>query len=151
MKNISISPILGILIVLIIAGGTFFGGMQYQKSQSPSGSGQSTQGNRNGQFQGRGTGNRNGLRPVTGEIISSDDKSLTVKLADGSTKIVILSQTTNINKADKATVADLKTGQRVAVFGMQNPDGSVTAQNIQLNPIMRNFQGTQTGSTQQNQ
>ena len=77
------------------------------------------------------------MRPVSGEILSVDANSLTVKLPDGSSKIVTFSDTTQINKADKATAADLKTGVTVAVFGTTNSDGSVTAQNIQLNPQIR--------------
>jgi len=84
--------------------------------------------------QGGTGGNRTGFRPVYGEIVSSDDKSITVKLQDGSSKIVLFSDATQINKAEKAGKNDLQTGQQVAVFGTQNSDGSITAQNIQLNP-----------------
>ena len=60
-------------------------------------------------------------------------------MQDGSSRIVILSASTDINKATKATKEDLKTGERVAVFGTQNADGSVTAQSVQLNPQLRGF------------
>ncbi|MBI5619800.1 hypothetical protein HY950_02465 [Candidatus Gottesmanbacteria bacterium] len=39
-----------------------------------------------------------------------------------------------LNKAAPATSDDLKVGERVVTFGADNPDGSVTATNIQLNP-----------------
>ena len=48
-----------------------------------------------------------------------------------------IKQTGSINKAAAATKADLTVGQRVAVFGTTNTDGSVTAANVQLNPMMR--------------
>jgi ribosomal protein S1 len=74
---------------------------------------------------------------VNGEIIGVDEKSITVKMQDGSSRIVILSEKTEINKAASGTKDDLKVGERVAVFGQENSDGSVTAQNIQLNPMFR--------------
>jgi hypothetical protein len=104
---------------------------------------QSKQSNSFRQFAGQGGRNlgtnRNGFRPVNGDIISSDTNSITVKLADGSSKIVILNDKTAINKASTATAADLKVGEKVVVFGQDNSDGSVTAQNIQLNPIARDL------------
>lgn len=136
MKNNNL--IITILIVIIVAGGSFFAGMKYQQSKQPQFNRQANGGQgimRNGQ------GNRQGFRPVSGDIISSDNKSITVKLADGSTKIVLINDQTIINKADTATIGDLTTGQKVAVFGTDNADGSVTAQNIQLNPIMRGLGG----------
>ncbi|MBI3341651.1 hypothetical protein HY024_00850 [Candidatus Curtissbacteria bacterium] len=73
---------------------------------------------------------------VVGEILTIDDRGMTIKLQDGSTKIVLVSDKTSINKAAQATKDDLKTGERVSAFGMQNPDGSVSATNVQLNPQM---------------
>ena len=92
-----------------------------------------------GQIGGRqGAGaNRLGFRPVNGEIIAADEKSITVKLQDGSSKIVIVSETTQINKAEQATKQDLRVGEKVAVFGQENSDGSLTTQNIQINPLLR--------------
>jgi len=42
-----------------------------------------------------------------------------------------------VNKAEKARKTDLKKGDQAAIFGSENSDGSVTAQNIQLNPQFR--------------
>jgi len=41
---------------------------------------------------------------------------------------------TQINKASEAAKEDLVVGETVAVFGQENQDGTVTAENIQLNP-----------------
>jgi len=127
MKNHWIATI--ILVVAVGAAG-FFVGMQYQKMQR--GNFASRFGGANGTFQ--RLGGANGMRPVFGQIISADATSITVKMNDGSTKIVIVSSRTSINKAATGTKDDLKTGETVAVFGTTNSDGSVTAQNIQLNP-----------------
>jgi hypothetical protein len=142
MKNNSIIMVIGALV--IGAAGGFFGGMQYQKSQSPTamfagGNGGFRSGGQGGGQRGQaGQGfNRTGFRPVLGEIISSDDKSITVKLADGSTKIAFYSATTDINKSEKADKSGLVIGEKVSVFGTENTDGTVTATNISLNPVMR--------------
>lgn len=129
MKN---NLVMGVIAALVLGGVVgFFGGMQFQKSQRPN--------ILNGQFQrgnpqGITTGNNNsmGQRPTFGEIISKDDKSITVKEQDGSTKIIILSEKTSINKQALGTFEDLKIGEKVSAFGTSNPDGSVTALSIQL-------------------
>jgi len=131
MKNIYI---VAAIIVVIVGAGAFFAGMKYQQSKQPAFLREFA--GRQGQGTGTG-GNRVGFRPVNGEIISSDDKSITVKLQDDSSKIVLLSDNTEINKAAEATKEDLKVGEKVAVFGQENSDGTVTAQNIQLNPQFR--------------
>jgi len=130
-KNI----IIAILIVVVMSGAGFFAGMKYQQSKRVSFTG-GGQFNRNGMI-GNSVPRGNGFRPVNGEITAVDDKSITVKLTDGSSKIVVLSDKTEYNKAAEATKADAKVGDKVAIFGKDNPDGSVTAQNIQLNPIIR--------------
>ena len=138
MKNNSM--VITVLVAIIVAAVGFFAGMRYQQSKVPGMMGGQQQFGRgtgefgqNQRFGGRG----NSMRPVTGEILSVDANSVTVKLQDGSSKIVNVSDTTQINKADKATVADLKAGETIAAFGTTNSDGSVTAQNIQLNPQTR--------------
>lgn len=135
MKNKNIFLVLGLSI--LIGTGAFYGGMKYQERQGGSNFINGARGGmmgRNGVSQ---NGVRGGFRPVSGEIISADEKTITVKLQDGSSKIVLFSDKTAINKADVAVKTDLKAGIKVAVFGTANSDGSVTAQNIQLNPMMR--------------
>ena len=134
MKTTTTLIIVILTLMLGFAGGYFFRNYRLSKLRS----------NFTGQFQRAANGNQNqglrfGGRPVVGEIISQDDKSITVKLTDGSTKIVILSDSTIYSKTDATTKDDLKVGTQVGVFGTDNSDGSVTAQNVQLNPQFRNF------------
>ena len=69
---------------------------------------------------------------IRGEIINKDEKSITVKMPDNSSKIILLSENTKINKATEGSVDDLETGKQVVVFGQENPDKSISATNIQL-------------------
>lgn len=128
MKNNNL--ILIVIGVVVVAGVAFFGGMKYQQRQVQSG--RSGLFGANGQFQ-RGTG-RQGFRPVDGQIISVDANGITVKLTDGTSRIVILSGSTSINKSQTAIKDDLKVGETVVVFGTDNSDGSVTAQSVSINP-----------------
>lgn len=73
-----------------------------------------------------------GMAPVNGEIISQDDTSITIKMPDGSSKIVILSDQTKVNKSSEGAKTDLKTGEKVTAFGTQNQDGSITAQSVSI-------------------
>lgn len=139
MKN---STIITIILLIVVAGASFYGGTLYQQSKSRSGFGQFTQGGA-----GNGMGQRNGTRgnfagggATTGEIVAVDANSITVKLQDGSSKIVNLSDSTTYSKTDPGSKTDLKTGVKIAAFGTANSDGSITAQNIQLNPSVRIIQ-----------
>lgn len=127
--------ILGVILLLVIGGISF--GIGYKVAQAKS--------SITRQFISRnGTpsaGMRVGNRQTIGEIISLDDKTMTVKMADGSSKIVLLSSTMTINQLADAKVSDLKVGSKVAVFGTNNSDGSQTATSIELNPRMPNLTG----------
>lgn len=133
---------------ILIGGAGFFGGTLYQKSVTP----KAVLGGRTGaNATGRGFGGANGaggvngvggqraggmgFRPVAGQIISKDDKSITVKMQDGSSRIVLFSATTQISKAQTVDATTLAVGDTVRVIGTVNTDGSVTAQDIQLNPV----------------
>jgi hypothetical protein len=89
---------------------------------------------RGGQFfaQNQGQRQRAGQNFVSGQVISKDEKSLTVKLPDGSTKIVFLSQSTQILKSTEGSIDDVQVGKEILVAGNQNTDGSLTARTIQV-------------------
>ena len=146
MKNAKFITVT-IVLLFLVGGGSFFAGIKYQQGQRSSALRQF--GGQPGLRAGNGSG-RMGFRPVSGEIISADENSITVKLTDDSSKIILLSDKTSINKATDGLKSDLKVGEKVAVFGTENPDGSLSAQSIQLNPVLRETSGNPhpTGATQ---
>ena len=129
------NKILLVIVIIVVAAVAFYGGTVYQKSQVLSFGGQSNLARRFGQVQGQ---NNQNFRPVRGEVLDKDNNSLTVKLADGSTKLVILSTGTTYHKSSAASASDVKSGEQIQVFGTQNSNGSVTAQNVQLNSLQKN-------------
>jgi hypothetical protein len=136
-----------IIVIVVVAGGSFFGGMKYGESKTPSfgNFGNLTAAQRQ-QFagdggQGRMAGNRAGGMEAgggitNGEIASKDATSITLKLRDGGSKIVLYSPSTQIMKSTTGAVDDVVVGQNVVITGSTNPDGSITAQNIQLRPAV---------------
>ena len=124
------------VVVVLVGIGGFFGGMKFQESKSRA----TINGARNAGGANRFGGGQNGQirndtnRPVAGEILSIDDSSFTVKLQDGSSKIVLLSEKTTYNKSSDGAKTDLKSGIRVVASGTTNPDGSVTANTVAINP-----------------
>lgn len=142
-----------IAIVVVVGAGAFYGGMRYGEGRPPSAAAamktlssltpeQAAQAFQQGGggfpgagFAGAGGGRRNGAAGgglVNGEVVSKDAQSVTVKLADGSTKIVFYSASTTVSKSATGTAADLTAGTGVLVTGTTNSDGSVTATRIQL-------------------
>jgi hypothetical protein len=141
--------------IIVISGGAFFGGIKYAESKSVS---KQIQRNNFQNFRNMSpeerqqmaqnsgsnpgampnnranTSQRNGGGSTTGEIISIDDKSLTVKLQDGGSKIIFISNSTEITKTATGTISDLEIGNNVMTNGTTNSDGSITAQTIQLKP-----------------
>jgi hypothetical protein len=141
MKNKNL--IIAVLLLILVGGGSFFGGMKYQQNKRSSAANQFF-GGRNGQQMGAvNNRNGNGFRPVAGQILSMDNQSVTLKLADGSSKIVILSGNTVYNKTQTGSLTDLKVGDSISVFGSVNTDGSVTAQDIQIGTL---FGGMRVGN-----
>jgi len=124
-----------IVIVIVAAGAAFYGGMLYGKSTA---SGNFRQFAANGQFGGNiNVRNRQPDQGVTnGQIIAKDDKSITVSLRTGGSKIVFFSDTTSVGKFVTGTAADLANGQTVMVTGTTNSDGSISASSIQIRPEM---------------
>ena len=128
--------IIALIIGILVVGGTFFyGGMKYAQSQISSMRGQFAAGNFAGGQRGVRTGSSGGGSAV-GEIISKDDKSITLKLQASGSKIVFLSDKTPITKNVSGSYQDLVVNAQVAVTGTANPDGSISATLIQIRPAM---------------
>jgi hypothetical protein len=139
-----------LLAVIVVGVGAFYGGMKYTENKSLQSrfSQADFQNLRNlsleekqqrlQQFGISGTGFNGGQRGVggfvNGEIILKDDKSITIKLRDGGSKIVFYSDATKIEKFLNGVIADLETGKLAIVSGKVNSDGSIIAETIQLHP-----------------
>jgi len=142
--------LIGFIIATIVVGaGSFYGGMLYGKSKSGVQNLTAAQrqafaaaggAQRNSAGLARGSNRAAGGLPaqaggfVNGDIISKDDKSVTIKSADGGSKIVFLSDTTQIMKSVDGSTVDLEAGKNVMINGSTNSDGSLTAESIQLRP-----------------
>ena len=139
MKNI----ISILATALIVGGAAFYGGLQYNNSQALSANFPNS-GNPPQSIQRQGGNTAFGRRIngaqagnlINGQIISIDDKSLTVKLRDGGSKIVFFSASAQITKTTDGTSKDLVAGKEIMVNGTVNADGSITAQNIQIRPSL---------------
>ncbi|KKP79965.1 MAG: hypothetical protein A2271_01175 [Candidatus Moranbacteria bacterium RIFOXYA12_FULL_35_19] len=136
--NKKIIPV-AIIATVLVSIGSFYGGTIYQKKKmapqnfsrggnnSDFQKGQKPDGQRMGQ-------NNSGGAFENGEIISKDDKSITIKTRDGGSKIVYFSDSTTIGKTIDGSISDLSVGNQVMVNGKNDSSGVITAQNIQIRP-----------------
>ncbi|PWB38678.1 MAG: hypothetical protein C3F02_03125 [Parcubacteria group bacterium] len=125
-----------LILLVLVGGGAFYGGFTYAKTKNTSASGAANfrnlaagQGQRTGRANGFGSGGF-----INGNIIAKDDKSITVKLQDGGSKIVFFSGTMQVMKSVAGTKDDLQNGQMVMVTGKTNTDGTINADNVQIRP-----------------
>jgi len=139
---------INLAILIVIAGGMFYGGMLYGKKvaikaapQSEPGFGRGM-GNRSGGANGGVAGGQRGPAGSgfsAGQIISKDDTSITIKTREGGSKIVYYSGSTTIGKTTSGLTSDLNIGADVIVNGSSSADGSIAAENIQIRPAQPNL------------
>ncbi len=129
------------VVVLVAIGLGFYGGVQYGKNSVSAMRG-------GGAYQRAGSFNGNRLQLggsqggfSSGQIISKDAGTITIKLNSGSTALVLLSASTSVNKFASGTLDDLAVGNQVMITGDKNSDGSLNAKSIQIQPEMAKPQG----------
>ena len=128
---------MGIIGALIIST-SFYGGIKYNQGQNTASVADVNSGSiQRGGMRGGGRGMRGGGGFLSGEVLSVDDKSITLKLKDGGSKIIFVSDSTTITKSDAGTLNDMSVGKQVSVMGTTNPDGSVTGESIQIRPTLK--------------
>ncbi len=137
--------ILSVVAAVVIAGGSaFYGGVKYGQNKER-GQLRNARGFTNlspeerqmrfAQFNiGGAREARAGNEFVAGEILSRDEQSITLKLRDNGSKIVIIAPSTIITKNAAGSVDDLAPGSNVVISGQTNQDGSISAESIQLRP-----------------
>lgn len=83
-----------VVAFIVVAGGSFYGGTKYAQSQTPQKTGAAGTAFRNGRTMATGTagiGRTNGgaaANFANGDIIAKDDKSITVKLQTGRSRLL---------------------------------------------------------------
>ncbi|MDE2079471.1 MAG: hypothetical protein KGI73_03730 [Patescibacteria group bacterium] len=140
-----------VVIALIVAGVSFYAGMAYGQNAAAAARSAAFA---NGQFPGGGAAGTRTFRmggaggATAGTIIAKDANSITVKLSDGSTKIALVGPSTTVMKTVAGATSDLSVGTTVIVAGSANPDGSMTATNVQIRPTNPTTTGTGTPAGQ---
>jgi hypothetical protein len=139
--------VLGVLLVAVIAGGSFYGGMVYGKNQAqaefpvPGGAQEMPFGR--GQFGTPPAGQAGTARrqftdtqggSLFGEIQSIGDGEMTIVDQNGEQVSVHVTDTTLIQKQAEVTLADLEEGETVMISGSRGDDGSITARTLQVSP-----------------
>jgi hypothetical protein len=125
-NNKKIGLVAGGIIILFV---TFYAGVTYGKSKIPARGAAGIQA-----FQNNGgiRSGRNGGGFIAGEVISKDDKSITIQLVGGGSKIIFLDANTKISKMVVSSSTDIAIGTQVSITGTVNADGSENAQAVQI-------------------
>ncbi len=155
--NRAVQIILGIVVIVVVAGGSFYGGMVYGKSQVPTFPNAALRGQGGaGAFVpgGQGTGGQSGATGrqgaqggfVIGQIEELGNGVLTITDANGKQTRVAVTDTTLIEKNASVTLADLTKGETVMVSGTTGTDGTITARSVQVSPAGRFVGGGQPGA-----
>ena len=124
----------GILLLIAVGAAGFYAGTKYPRADVVS----------SGTTRGAGAinrGARGGSGFTSGEILSVDQGTLTLKLRDGGSKIVIFTDSTQVLKSVSGLKNDHAVGEQVTATGNSNPDGSITAQSVQIRPASSNPSG----------
>lgn len=133
-----------VVALVIVAGGSFYGGMQYQSGKDVAATATaaaSAAGSTRRAFTGTGAGRTAGAGATIGTVLSVDNQGLTIQSRDGSSKVVFITPSTAVQKMVDGSMSDVAAQSNVTIMGATNSDGSITATAIQLRDAGVGFPG----------
>jgi hypothetical protein len=148
-------PVAALIAAVVLAGLSFYGGIQYQKDRHPTTTTTATSSNipgtllpRSGSFGGgRGSGRLSGQRPTFGSVTAISAASITVDSNSGtSMTFAITSSTVITDNGQTTTTSDITTSDTVAVIASSTD--TTQAARILVNPGFGG--GSSSTSTQSN-
>lgn len=136
--------IAALLVVLAVGAGSFWAGMSYGQSRANQARPRLLReqfGGQGGQFPGpfrtpqpgQGGAERLTAGGILGTIEAVEGDALVITTQEGTIRVQI-TDTTLVEKYTTVAIGDLESGERVAVSGTRNEDGSYTARSIQVLP-----------------
>lgn len=144
----TVKILIAIVVLLAVAGGSFYGGTLYGKNQVQTTFAAARQ--RGGAFPGAGSIVVGELPPdnlqqegqtlggaLFGQIKEIGDGAMVISDNNGKQIPVKVTDTTLIEKQASVTLADLATGETVFISGSTAADGTVTARSVQVAPAGR--------------
>jgi hypothetical protein len=138
--------ILLVVIVVLVAGGV--AAWQFSKNKNSAGQASAKLGGANFAAGQTGAGQR-GARGAkanfggaSGNVLSKDNNSLTIQLANGGSAIAFYSGSTRVSKNIDVQTADLAVGQMVSIRGTKGSDGTISASSVQIRPAGSANSGT---------
>lgn len=144
-------PVAMLIAAVLLAGLSFYGGIQYQKGHqsatsttaASSGSQSTTGGQAGGRFRG-------GQRPTFGSVTAISPTSITVDSESGTSTTFSITSSTTITDSGQTTTttSDISTGDTVAVIA--STSNSTQAARILVNPSFGGGGGNAPTSTQDN-
>lgn len=146
--NRTVKILIAIVVLLAVAGGSFYGGTLYGKNQAQTTFAAARQ--RGGAFPGAGSIVVGELPPdslqqqgqtlggaLFGQIKEIGDGAMVISDNNGKQIPVKVTDTTLIEKQASVTLADLVAGETVFISGSTAADGTVTARSVQVAPAGR--------------
>ena len=126
-----------VLLVVLFLAGSFYLGMSYQKTKipTPGTNREAMRGMMNGGdfINSENLANR-GMRAgqIIGEVIKINEDSFTIKLNDGGSNTIYITEETTFTQTQKIEKNKLEEGREVVVFGNNQENQSVIAESVQI-------------------
>ncbi len=127
--------IISIVTAVVFGVGFFFVGYSYGKNSLPTNIGKNVMGQNSQRLGGNFNGQTRGVNTqnaINGEVISKDEKSITIKLKDGGSAIAFIGSGTTIYNTSTSTIESVSVGKQIFISGTKNQDGSFSTQSIQI-------------------